>query len=39
MRKKTKQKSKWAKPRAASRAQIKKRDGIERDGSGPAVFA
>jgi hypothetical protein len=30
MRKKTKQKSKWAKPRAASRAQMEKRDAIER---------
>ena len=38
MRKKTKQKSKWAKPRAASHAQMKKRDEIERDESGHAVF-
>jgi hypothetical protein len=38
MRKKTKQKSKWAKPRAASRAQMKKRDEIERDGPGHVVF-
>jgi hypothetical protein len=36
--KKMKQKSKWAKPRAASRAQMKKRGAIERDGTGPAVF-
>jgi hypothetical protein len=38
MGKKTKQKSKWAKPRAASRAQMKKRDAIERDRTGPVVF-